>query len=511
VEYLVVRILQLSLFLLVAAVAISGCAPPDPSFASNAKTGLLVAEVREAVRQEVDDKFGRPNHPVAWLRMGGAVDFGTLVGKVEGFVEDGDGTYRLQVSFEENEGAPSPDQVEFAGLGLVWKSGAYANGSQIDGGQRDGERLFALQVASFDVETSLLTLRQRMEPPPASGETGDTFEIVGYKLASGRQLYATHCQHCHGTSGDGNGPTAKYLNPRPRDYRLGKFKFKSTIREDRPSDDDLERIIRKGIPGTYMPSFLLLEDGELDAIVEYVKWLAIRGEYELQLVNLMSGDFAEAAFDERVETSLKKQLEQYDSSSGQEKPTRKIVRQQFFIDESRDFAHLAELAIDESEFLRDVWLKVQAADSAVLPTVARTPDTHESRAKGLKLFMKNCAACHGATGRGDGVQVEDYMVDAETREKFAEPGLFDDWGHLIKPRDLTRGIYRGGRRPVDLYRRVHEGINGTPMMPFKATIPDAEIWDLVNYVYHIPFESRGESTKKSPAKNGRTAASTLSN
>jgi hypothetical protein len=32
-------------------------------------------------------------------------------------------------------------------------------------------------------------------------------------------LYRRHCAHCHGISGDGQGPTAAILNPYPRDYR----------------------------------------------------------------------------------------------------------------------------------------------------------------------------------------------------------------------------------------------------------------------------------------------------
>src|SRR5262245_2338944 len=44
---------------------------------------------------------------------------------------------------------------------------------------------------------------------------------AGWKLLAGRNLYMQHCIHCHGVTGDGNGPTAKFLNPRPRDYRLG--------------------------------------------------------------------------------------------------------------------------------------------------------------------------------------------------------------------------------------------------------------------------------------------------
>jgi hypothetical protein len=38
-----------------------------------------------------------------------------------------------------------------------------------------------------------------------------------------RGLYREHCAHCHGITGDGAGPTAAFLNPYPRDYRMGVF------------------------------------------------------------------------------------------------------------------------------------------------------------------------------------------------------------------------------------------------------------------------------------------------
>jgi hypothetical protein len=76
-------------------------------------------------------------------------------------------------------------------------------------------------------------------------------------------LYRRHCGHCHGTTGDGMGPTAMVLNPYPRDYRQGKFKFKSTERAAKPTEYDLERIVREGVPGTAMPSFALLPEGQI--------------------------------------------------------------------------------------------------------------------------------------------------------------------------------------------------------------------------------------------------------
>jgi hypothetical protein len=82
-------------------------------------------------------------------------------------------------------------------------------------------------------------------------------DLSKLKLAAGRVgsdstgrprgLYREHCAHCHGITGDGNGPTASFLNPYPRDYRAGLFKFKSTPSGFRPLHDDLKRIVVEGI------------------------------------------------------------------------------------------------------------------------------------------------------------------------------------------------------------------------------------------------------------------------
>jgi mono/diheme cytochrome c family protein len=120
-------------------------------------------------------------------------------------------------------------------------------------------------------------------------------DLSKLKLAAGRVgsdetgrprgLYRKHCAHCHGITGDGNGPTASFLNPYPRDYRAGLFKFKSTPIGRHPLHEDLKRIVIDGIPGTAMPSFRLLSDPEIESLVDYVKYLSIRGETERQLYN----------------------------------------------------------------------------------------------------------------------------------------------------------------------------------------------------------------------------------
>ena len=77
-----------------------------------------------------------------------------------------------------------------------------------------------------------------------------------------------------------------------------------------------------------------------------------------------------------------------------------------------------------------------------------------------------------------------------TQKKYEKRGLHDEWGNPLKPRNLTLGQYRGGRRPIDLFRRMYAGIKGTPMPKFGGALKDAEIWDIVNYVMSLPYQDK---------------------
>lgn len=90
-------------------------------------------------------------------------------------------------------------------------------------------------------------------------------------LIEGRQAYTTYCAGCHGTNGDGNGPAAGFLHPRPRNFQNASFKFSSTRAGSLPTDEDLKRSIRQGLRGTAMPDWPLLSEQTVDALVVYVK------------------------------------------------------------------------------------------------------------------------------------------------------------------------------------------------------------------------------------------------
>ena len=61
----------------------------------------------------------------------------------------------------------------------------------------------------------------------------------------------------------------------------------------------------------------------------------------------------------------------------------------------------------------------------------------------------------------------------------------------IKPRNLHSGIFRGGRRPLDIYYRLRGGIDGAGMPAFDK-LSEEEIWHVMDYVRDLPFEADGE-------------------
>ena len=92
-----------------------------------------------------------------------------------------------------------------------------------------------------------------------------------------KHLYDTSCANCHGTDGRGHGSAADALNPSPRDFTRGTYKFRSTASGSIPSDEDLYRAVARGLPGTSMPAWKgLLSEAQIRALVAYVKQFSPR-------------------------------------------------------------------------------------------------------------------------------------------------------------------------------------------------------------------------------------------
>lgn len=92
--------------------------------------------------------------------------------------------------------------------------------------------------------------------------------------AAGKDLYLRECSGCHGERGNGAGPAAEFVDPKPRDFTRGAFKFRTTASGQPPATADILRVIERGIPGTAMPSFAFLSASEREKIAAYVLKLA---------------------------------------------------------------------------------------------------------------------------------------------------------------------------------------------------------------------------------------------
>lgn len=332
-------------------------------------------------------------------------------------------------------------------------------------------------------------------------------------------LYRRHCVHCHGISGDGHGPTAAILNPYPRDYRPGVFKFKSTYTAAQPTEADLHRIVHDGIPGTAMPSFALLPPDEVAALVEYVKYLSMRGQMETVLEGYVADELEPGAkFDPTSDPAIQKLVSQ-------------------------------DLLGPIVEAWKGANEQVIKPEDGAIPQDDRTAQQiAESVKAGRDLFFgpkANCVKCHGPTALGDGQQ-DDYDNWSKANNEFikatdAKIGQIDslradlakaqgdDIAQLKEqmvaaqkeynervgllhsllsprnaiPRNLREGIYRGGRRPIDIFWRVSAGIAGTPMPASgpaaegaQGTLTQQEIWQIVDYVHSLPFEPASMPQRK---------------
>jgi mono/diheme cytochrome c family protein len=248
-------------------------------------------------------------------------------------------------------------------------------------------------------------------------------------LRQGAALYSRHCVPCHGVTGDGDGVVASYMVPRPRDYRRGIFKFTSTTYGSKPLREDLIRTVRRGIRGTSMPSFGLLAPGDLEALVDYVLVLTHRGELE--------GEMAEEAL---VSDSIEPQ-------------------------------RVKEMIAT----VLDRWALARA--KVVYPTTPMPEFTPAVLEQGKKAFLTlTCHQCHGEDGRG---------------QMPTNIGM-DAWGNPTKAADLTSGMLRGGTEPLDLFRHIDAGINGTPMPSHHDMLQKEpeRIWHLVGYVLQIADSRR---------------------
>jgi mono/diheme cytochrome c family protein len=153
----------------------------------------------------------------------------------------------------------------------------------------------------------------------------------------------------------------------------------------------------------------------------------------------------------------------------------------------------------------------QAPDQLVVPISPQPPYTDETIALGRAAFLsRGCSKCHGEDGKGQTEWLSSTFL-AQQAELPVDKRIqlnYDTWGHVAPAADLTAGMLHGGRRRVDIYRRIHNGINGTPMPSFGQALAaePATIWHLVHYVTSIVEGRAGVQSEGGSAEAAAAAA-----
>jgi mono/diheme cytochrome c family protein len=258
--------------------------------------------------------------------------------------------------------------------------------------------------------------------------------LANDRLTEGGKLFRKHCLSCHGLPGDGRGQAGLFLNPYPRDFRRGAFKFVTSGEGLKPRHEDLLRTIKEGLPP--MPSFSLLQEQERELLARYATYLAIRGQVEFQTIAAHPTFQANVSAESFARSKLKELLKE--------------------------------------------WEKAQQA-----PPLPAGPDDGEPMTekhlaavrRGYELFIAKtdteCLKCHVEFGR-------------KPLPKY------DIWGTIATPANFTASssatsTRRGGSRAEDVYARIRFGI--TPVgMPAHPKLSDRQVWDLVRFVQSAPYQ-----------------------
>jgi mono/diheme cytochrome c family protein len=92
----------------------------------------------------------------------------------------------------------------------------------------------------------------------------------------GKVVYERYCLSCHGALGNGAGEVAEWITPKPRDYREGTFKWRSTPSGQLPLVSDLEKTIEDGVYGTYMPTWYAIGHRNRLDVIAYIQTFSDR-------------------------------------------------------------------------------------------------------------------------------------------------------------------------------------------------------------------------------------------
>ncbi|MGH7681621.1 MAG: cytochrome c [Candidatus Eiseniibacteriota bacterium] len=237
-------------------------------------------------------------------------------------------------------------------------------------------------------------------------------------LAQGKAAFMINCASCHGTTGHGDGAASTALNPKPRDFTSGYWRYGG-------GEARVTRTITEGSPGTGMASFIALPLEDRMALAHYVRSLG-----------------------PKLQTDTPEDLT-WLQPSGASKPGGEGVAAGGGVAEPPGPVIPIE--------------KAMAALSEAEPQVG-TASAAGAAQPGSDLYAERCAKCHGASGEG-GVRVR--MIGSAPYAYEVTRSLGDPKGDVISHYDHFEQL-------------VLMGLPGYSM-PGNGDLSRAELRDLYNY------------------------------
>jgi len=278
------------------------------------------------------------------------------------------------------------------------------------------------------------------EPYPLAG--GKSIDVK--TLNDGHEAFMLYCYGCHGERGDGKGPASPAMRPPPRNFTRGLFKFAGVEAGKLPTDDALERTIRRGLNGTPMLPWDI-PDVERKAIVQYVKTLSPRWQSADEYATPI--EISPDPWKGRGAEAIARGKQVYHVAVGgagcsgchAAYATR------------AEISSMTQKATGEpvSEFPEEMY-RASLRESEY-------PLEEDEKGEVVKAYQ---------------ILPMDFLVN---KTKTAYPV-----GTRVDGRDYTQEMQR-----EDLYRTIGAGIGGAAMPQWKGALPEDSLWALVYYVQSL--------------------------
>ena len=276
-----------------------------------------------------------------------------------------------------------------------------------------------------------------------------------YKLASnksidvkmlndGHDAFMLYCYACHGEKGDGAGPASVAMRPPPRNFTRGLFKFAGVEAGKLPTDEALDRTVRRGLYGTPMLSWDVPKV-ERNDIIQYIKTFSPRWQSE-----------------EEYGTPIEISADPWEG-----KASAAIAR-------GKQVYHVAVGG---------------AGCSGCHPAYATRAEisrlTQQATGQPVQEFSE--------TMYQSSLKESEYPLEVDEKGEMTKP-------YQILPVDfLTQTVksapplgtlidgraYDAKTQREDLYRTIGAGIGGAAMPQWKGALPEESLWALVYYVQSL--------------------------